>query len=130
MKSLEKINDISYEELEIAAGDENISVPDGFERECSELIDRLNKKRSIIRFRNIIAWTAVAASLATVFWLGRSLSYRYISPKDTYSDPELAYAEVQKAVDMISHKINKGVESVSMSCEMLERPAKIMNGEK
>lgn len=130
MKSLEKIKDISYDELEIAAGNENISVPDGFERECSELIDRLNKKRRIIRFRNIIAWTAVAASLATVFWLGRSLSYRYISPKDTYSDPELAYAEVQKVVDMISHKINKGVESVSMSCEMLERPAKIINGEK
>lgn len=53
-----------------------------------------------------LAWSAVAlalASLAIVIALPSG-------PKDTFEDPSLAYAEVEKTFLMISQKIDKGFD--------------------
>ena len=45
----------------------------------------------------------IAGILTTVFSPAKE-------PKDTFDDPELAYAELQKAFDMISNKMSESLD--------------------
>lgn len=145
MKSLEEIKNIGIEELEAIAGDERIKVPEGFEKDCALLIDILDKTAKLLKeddgahkklvktkllMKRLGIAGGIAAAVAIVSFFGLSLYDRYSEPEDTFSDPRLAYAEVQKALDRISENMNKGAEGVSVSREILERPVEIINKNK
>lgn len=63
--------------------------------------------------RKYVAWLSVAASVAVLFGV-----FTFINTPaqqedlGTFNDPEVAFRETQKALDMLSKNVNKGVNSV------------------
>lgn len=59
-----------------------------------------------------IQWLgSIAASLLLLFSVGMYL-YKPSAPKDTCATPEEAYMQAQKALVMLSSRLNKGMEEV------------------
>lgn len=108
MKRLEDLEKMDWQELETAALQEDISVPEGLEKRISEKLTA----RTIVaepapkKTGRRILWTAVAAAavLAAVLALP-SVGAR--EPKDTFDDPQLAYAQVEEAFQLIGQNMAK-----------------------
>ena len=106
MKTLEEIEKLSIEELEQAAA--GSAVPDGLERgirqalAAHELAQATSRPRPA-RWAPYAALAVAAAAAAVVIPPQRG-------PKDTFDDPRLAYAEVEKAFQMISDKMSVGAD--------------------
>lgn len=69
------------------------------------------------RKRKAVAWLSVAASVVVLLGVG-TFAYNNMqnSSSDelgTYDDPEVAFRETQKALDMLAGHVNTGVESVA-----------------
>ncbi len=70
--------------------------------------------------RSNVAWLSIAASVVILFGIG---TFIYTTTNDkpssqlsdlgTYDDPEVALAETQKALTLVSEKINVGMGSVN-----------------
>jgi hypothetical protein len=62
-------------------------------------------------------WLSVAASVVVLFSVGLFTFNHYNKQKSedygTYSDPEIAFRETQKALAMISKSVNKGIGSMN-----------------
>ncbi|RZJ71799.1 hypothetical protein [Flavobacterium sp.] len=70
------------------------------------------------RKRKSVAWLSVAASIVVLLGIGtfayNNLNAPTTAPKElgTYENPEIAFQQTQKALDMLAAHVNKGVESV------------------
>ncbi|MEW5675165.1 hypothetical protein ABGT15_02510 [Flavobacterium enshiense] len=66
------------------------------------------------RKRNYVAWISVAASVAvlagTYFFMNQEPTHQ--QDLGTFDDPEIAFAETQKALQMVSENVNEGVKSI------------------
>lgn len=101
----------------------NITIPEGLEQRLSDKIDEwerleIAKTKRTVRLRTFIA---VAASLVIVAGIGwniySSRSEVELGTQDTYSDPEVAYNEAQKAVELLASNLNKGMNVYYQSIE-------------
>lgn len=122
MKTLEEIEKLSAEELEREALQAPVTVPDGLERRLREAlaareIAAAARPRPV---RWIVPLAAAAAAAATIVFLPQR------GPKDTFDDPLLAYAEVEKAFQTISDKMSDGVELARSAGEAAEIPQTIL----
>ena len=109
MKTLEEIERLSLEELEQDATRAAAPVPDGLQERlrqtlaARELADAARPRPTRwIPYASL----AVAAAAAAVIALPQR------GPKDTFDDPLLAYAEVEKAFQTISDKMAVGMDIV------------------
>lgn len=95
-------------------------VPEGWENRLTDLVGRLDEGERILgkaRTRRPMAWIAVSAAAAAV--LAAAVLFRPDRTpdlRDTYDDPALAYAEVEKALGLIAATMQYGSEKVSESC--------------
>ena len=67
------------------------------------------------RKQNHVKWIGVAASLVALF--GTLLYFNSEKTSDdlgTFSNPEEAFRETQKALNMVSVEVNKGVQSIEV----------------
>ena len=112
MKTIDEITRLSAEDLERIALDESIPVPE-------ELSGRVAATLARPRSR---AWTrwAVPAAAAAIVVAGIGLT-REPEPKDTFDDPYLAYAEVEKVFSKISGTVAYGAEKVNESERTLDK---------
>jgi hypothetical protein len=81
----------------------------------TEILSRIAREEPEIPTRKIAfqRWL-VAASIILVVFTGVVLFKNKDSAiKDTYSDPKLAYVETQKALMLVSQKMNKGMDPLS-----------------
>lgn len=124
MKTLEEIERLSLEELEQEATRAAAPVPDGLQERlrqtlaARELADAARPRPTRwIPYASL----AVAAAAAAVIALPQR------GPKDTFDDPRLAYAEVEKVFRNISDKMNEGVELVREAEASAEIPQNILN---
>jgi len=127
MKTLEEIEQLSIEELEGLAVREAAPVPDGLqERLRQTLAAREIAEAARPRPARWIPYAslAVAAAAAAVIALPQR------GPKDTFDDPRLAYAEVEKVFRTISDKMNDGVTLVREAEASAEIPQNILNKSK
>ena len=103
--------------LQLAACPEH-EIPVGLEERLNDMIDawdmsekralKVKKRTRIIRLQ----WLgSIAASLLLLFSVGMYL-YKPSAPKDTCATPEEAYMQAQKALVMLSSRLNKGMEEV------------------
>lgn len=123
MKSIGDIERLSAEELERNAGKLMTEVPEGLEDRllagmavsgCQDDADAPSRRRKILWVSSIAGVAAAAAVvLAVVPERGGRL-------EDTFDDPMLAYAEVEKAFAYISDRIRPGVEKIGEASRMLE----------
>ena len=107
MKSIDEITRLSAEDLERISLDESIPVPE----ELSARVQAAVRKPA--------RWV-LAAAIATLVAVGLTLT-RNPEPLDTFDDPYLAYAEVEKVFAKISGTVAYGAEKVSQSEQTLDK---------
>ena len=122
---------MSLEQLVAASMDENISVPDGFASRLGdglEVFERLtedeSRKDGRVRMVRVLSAAAAAALLVGA---GLGLSGRQDEPEDTFTDPYLAYAELEKAFAIMSGEIHKGLAMAEKSEEIIDRTSSVFS---
>jgi hypothetical protein len=81
---------------------------DDFEKRIIQAVDDLeiDEREKIIRMRYISALSAAAAILILVgSWF---IFFQEREPADSFSDPQIAYAETMKILNYVSVKLNRG----------------------
>ena len=125
MKTIEELQDLTWEELETAASKEAAPVPAGLQTRIAETLAARTlaaepARRPAARRYGYIALAAAAALTALV------VIPRVSAPKDTFDDPYLAYAEVEKAFQSISEKMNAGVDLAREVKPVAEKPLNVL----
>lgn len=120
---------MGLEQLEAVSMDRNIPVPDGFAERLKEDIGTLERltaddTENVRRVRAVrIISTAAAAALlvGTGFGIARWQS----EPKDTFDDPYMAYAELEKAFATMSGGMQKALAMAEESEAALDKVTSI-----
>ena len=76
--------------------------------------------------RSFLSITA-AASIVLVGWLGYGMALNS-APQDTFDDPELAYAEVERVLSSISSNMQHSVRGVEKADEILRIQKEVYGG--
>ena len=118
MKSIDEISRLSAEDLERIALDESIPVPEELSGKVQEALARADANARTRRLRWILPSTGIAAAAAILLAVGLT---RNPEPKDTFDDPYLAYAEVERVFSKISGTVAYGAEKVSQSEQTLDK---------
>ncbi len=133
MKSIKDIEKLGLEEMSAISSDERIAVPEGFRRSLSEEIDALRQIDAITkddlfvlkrRPARRLVWSLATASLVIA---GTVLAFNANRPKDTFTDPYLAYAELEKAFAAISDGVSRGAAVADNTEKILGRAGEIIN---
>lgn len=114
--------------IRLLGDEDNADVPADLESRLAAEIDRATESENLrghIRVKDhgkrrrwrILA--PIAASVAVALTLGVHLLNRDLrtappTPRDTYTNPEEAYAEVQKALEIFSTTLDKGIRQIEM----------------
>lgn len=124
MKSIKEIENMSLEELIAVSLDEAIAVPEGFaerigrqveaQKVAKDLAKDADRTRTVRRIGAAAAVTLLAGTaLGIANWQNR--------PKDTFDDPYLAYAELEKAFATMSDSLQKGLAMADKSEDIIDR---------
>ena len=132
MKSLKEIENIGLEELESVSHDETISVPEDLTIGLEAGMDVLLKTGVMTSAQPVLSSrgmkiTAIAASAAIVAGVCFALVDWSAQPKDTFDDPYLAYAELEKAFAIMSDGIRKGVSMAEESEAIIARTTSVFS---
>lgn len=128
MKSIEEIEMMSDEQLRALSEDTSVKVPEGLRERLENTVTAtaMSEQGEQEKRRRMSPWFAagpavlVAASLTLIITLSKE-------PKDTFSDPMLAYAEVEKTFAYMSTKVSRGLEIASESEPVIERTSEMIN---
>ncbi len=141
MKSIKDIEKMSLEELLEAASDETVQVPEGFadgleamrkinaltEDEDSSSIHAASSESAPAKAgpfrRRMVRFISAVAAIALIAGIGFSLVEN--EPEDTFDDPRLAYAELEKAFATISDGISRGIAMAEDSGQIIEKTSKV-----
>lgn len=153
MKEITDIERLTPEELERIASDSSVKVPAGLKASLealagaadlagvTETTDQVggdaatgravetsegrHSRRDRLSLRTWYwAVPAVAAALVAAVIIFRSVPEE---PRDTFSDPYLAYAEVQKTFDQISRKGDKAARIAGNAVPVMEKTEELIN---
>ena len=117
---------MELEALEAAADAADISVPETIESRIKAAIaaDETISQGTSDRPPFYVAIVAAAAALA-IFAIVQGRGDDRL--KDTYDDPRLAYAELERTLLKISEKMEIGVDFTQKAVEIADKPGKIIN---
>ena len=138
MKDINEIERLSPEDLERIASDTSVRVPSDLKASLEALAGAAEfaqpekapvETEPVVRKAGIfrpLLWgiPAVAAALAAAVLVFRSIPKE---PEDTFSDPYLAYAEVQKAFGQISQKGEAAAEIAGNAVPVMEKTEDLLN---
>lgn len=129
MKSMKDIENMSLEQLEAVSMDENIAVPEGFAERLKgdfgtleRLTEEEPQKTGCVMALRMVSIAAAAALLAGV---GFGIARWQNEPKDTFDDPYLAYAELEKAFARVSYGMQRGLAMVEESEAAMDKVTSI-----
>lgn len=130
MKKIEEIEKLSFEELESIAGDSSRKAPSGLKHKIDTALlsaeyasHTSSSGAKSYRFRLTPVFALAALAL---FFILRVAG----QPKDSFSDPALAYAEVEKTFALISSKMGKGETMANEATESIIRINEVFNNSK
>lgn len=130
MKSLKEIEDISLEELDAVSQDEAITVPEGFRQRLEAELDAQDKLETMKeepRKIRLVPVIGVAASVLLLIGIGLGIARWQSEPKDTFTDPYLAYAELEKAFSTMSEGMNKALAMADKSETIIDRATSVFS---
>ena len=119
MKSIKEIERMTLEELEAVSMDEDIAVPEGFRERMESRLKSREAGRKSLRIMTV----AAAASL--LVGIGFGLAGINDEPKDTFDDPYLAYAELEKTFARMSEGVQKGLAMAEESEAALDKVSSV-----
>ena len=129
MKRIEDIEMMEVEDLLKVAGDNSVPVPQGLESRLRETIlsQKIAEEEAApavsLRTRWITGFAVAAAcTVAAVFLHNPAQS----ELKDTFDDPRLAYAEVERTFERISSKMSKASEMAYEAANEIGKPASVI----
>lgn len=104
-----KTEEIDILKLKAIAEDKSVTVPEGMMDRIAADLDALAflEEKPVKKTRFITVATSVAASLALLVGIGLGIKSR--TPEDTFTDPYLAYAQLEETFALISSKMDKGL---------------------
>lgn len=129
MKHLEEIEKLSLEELERIADDESISVPENIGRKaCTGIMAEVcaGEQRKTIAGRRKLVFSFTGLAGAAAIAILAVMLFRPAEPQDTFDDPRLAYAEIEKTLSYISDKMKTGVDRVETASRVFDKPDRII----
>ena len=122
---------LSPEALEQLASDQSVPVPEHLDKDLRNLIDGLSGTEAILsseeeevqilsaektphrRLMKIWAPLAgIAAGLLFIYGVQTFMDY-HARPADTFSDPQTAYAEVERVMGLIADKMTPATEGLA-----------------
>ena len=110
MKNIDEIARLTAEDLERISLDESIPVPEELSGKVREAVGT--------PARRWILPSGIAAAIAVLLAVGLT---RNPEPKDTFDDPYLAYAEVEKVFSKISGTVAYGADKIYESEATLDK---------
>ena len=128
MKSIKEIENISLEQLEAVSMDETIQVPEGFAERLKddvgtlEHLTEIDPQNSRVITMRIVS---VAAAAVLLVGVGFGIAKWQNEPKDTFEDPYMAYAELEKAFATMSGGMQKGLAMAEKSEAALDKVAEM-----
>ena len=122
MKSIKEIENMSLEELERASLDERTAVPEGFAERIQASVDAQSIIDEITEDpHRMVRIVGAAASVAVVAGIGLGIAKWQDEPKDTFDDPYMAYAELEKAFATMSGGVQKALAMAEESEAALDK---------
>ena len=140
MKRIEDIEKMEISDLEKVAMDEKVAVPEGLGEDIDALLSSLELSEKILEeeaapsreVRKFVPLTwlrvsGIAAAVSLLVGIGLSIAPREKELVDTFDDPALAYAQIEKAMLKIGGGLKDGINSVQKGNECIETPIEIIN---
>lgn len=124
MKSIKEIEKMSLEELIEVSSDEATAVPEGFAERIGKQVEAQKIARNLEndadRVRTV-RWIGAAAAVTLLAGTALGVANWQNEPKDTFDDPYLAYAELEKAFATMSDSLQKGLAMAEKSEDIIDR---------
>lgn len=152
MKRIEDVEKMEISDLESASMDEKVEVPAGLGQDIDALLSSLELSEKILDLSEATAvsekdrqsdhtvamvrhfrpatWlrvSGIAAAVSLLVGIGLSIAPREKELVDTFDDPALAYAQIEKAMLKIGGGLKDGISSVQRGNECIETPIEIIN---
>ena len=116
---------MSLEQLDAVYMDGNIIVPEDFTERLKADFGTLERLTADdpqhARRSRTVRFVSMAASVAVLAGIGLGIARWQNEPKDTFDDPYLAYAELEKAFARMSEGVQKGLAMAEDSEAALDK---------
>jgi len=130
MKRSEDIENLGLEELERMADESAVKVPDDLFGKVEDAIlasALMEEEKARAAVRRPLSGYAIGGILAAaVASLVLLLSLPH-APKDTFDDPLVAYAELEKTFSYISSKVDRGLDIAAEAEPAIEKTTGALN---
>ena len=124
MKSIKEIENMSLEELIAVSSDEATAVPEGFAERIGKQVEAQKIARDLENDADrvkTVRWIGAAAAVTLLAGTALGIVNWQKQPKDTFDDPYLAYAELEKAFATMSDSLQKGLAMADKSEDIIDR---------
>ena len=124
MKSIKEIENMSLEELIAVSSDEATAVPEGFAERIGKQVEAHKIARDLENDADrvkTVRWIGAAAAVTLLAGTALGIVNWQNQPKDTFDDPYLAYAELEKAFATMSDSLQKGLAMAEKSEDIIDR---------
>ena len=124
MKSIKEIENMSLEELIAVSLDEATAVPEGFAERIGKQVEAHKIAKDLENDADrvkTVRWIGAAAAVTLLAGTGLGIANWQKQPKDTFDDPYLAYAELEKAFATMSDSLQKGLAMADKSEDIIDR---------
>ena len=124
MKSIKEIEHMSLEELIAVSSDEATAVPEGFAERIGKQVEAHKIARDLENDADrvkTVRWIGAAAAVTLLAGTALGIVNWQKQPKDTFDDPYLAYAELEKAFATMTDSLQKGLAMAEKSEDIIDR---------
>ena len=124
MKSIKEIENMSLEELMAVSSAEATAVPEGFAERIGKQVEAHKIARDLENDADrvkTVRWIGAAAAVTLLAGTALGIVNWQKQPKDTFDDPYLAYAELEKAFATMSDSLQKGLAMADKSEDIIDR---------
>ena len=132
MKSIKEIENMSLEELMAVSSDEATAVPEGFAERIGKQVEAQKIARDLENDADrvkTVRWIGTAAAVTLLTGTALGIVNWQNQPKDTFDDPYLAYAELEKAFATMSDSLQKGIAMADKSEDIMGKATSVFDGQ-